>query len=268
MKSIADIPTNYNCHRKLHKIVWGDCKCPSCGEDSLKFADSYEWCKLCRKKFRVKSETIFKNSKLSFQNIWVLIWCWQNNQSIGTAKFLTGLSYLSVRNWYRKLRNALPDHSGDVLEGIVELDESFFGKQKYGKQCCVIGAIERDKTLGKRRVKLEIIADRYRDTIEKFVLDNVKIGSTTFSDSHGSYTELYLYGYKHSACNHNRGYFGPTNLIENLWGVIKRQVRRVYGYLSFSLEDLNGILKEWENRQNNPELFYNVDNYLFYCCSA
>ena len=268
MNSIADIPTNYNCHRRLHKIIWGDCKCPECGSDDLRFTDTYEWCKHCRKKFRVRSQTIFRRSKLSFQNIWVLIWCWQNNQGIGVAKFLTGLSYFTVRKWYRNLRKALPDRSGDILEGIVEIDESFFGKRKYGQQRCVIGAIERHKTNGRRRVKLQVIDNRYRETMEGFVLSNVKTGSTTYTDSHGSYNELFLYGYHHDACNHNIGYFGPTNLVENLWSIMKRQIKRIYGYLSFGVEDLNGILKEWENRQNNPELFYNVDNYLFYCCSV
>lgn len=56
--------------------------------------------------------------------------------------------------------------------------------------------------------------------------------------------------------------FGPTNHIENLWSVIKRTLRYIYRDLSFNLNDLTLILREFENHYNNPELFYNVDSYL------
>ena len=49
-------------------------------------------------------------------------------------------------------------------------------------------------------------------------------------------------------------------MIENFWGVLKRSLRRMYGRLT--LADLPDILKEWEQRQNNPEMFYTVDSYL------
>jgi hypothetical protein len=49
-------------------------------------------------------------------------------------------------------------------------------------------------------------------------------------------------------------------MIENFWGVIKRSLRRLYGKLTLS--DLKNILREWEQRQNQPTLFYTVENYL------
>lgn len=61
------------------------------------------------------------------------------------------------------------------------------------------------------------------------------------------------------------GIFGPTNQIECVWSVIKRHIRRVHRVLAFSHEELALILKEWEMRHNRPDLFYNVDNYLFTC---
>lgn len=262
MNSIADLPTELMCHKKLHRIIWGDCKCPECG-CKLHFTDSYEWCSQCRKKYRIKSQTIFRHSKITFQNIWLLIWCWQNKQSVGTIKFLTGLSYLTIHRWLKKLRAALPEDK-TILEGIVEGDESFIGKRRFGNQHCIVGVIER----GSRRVRLRQVSDRYRQTIEKFVLDTVRPDSAFYTDSLRSYNELYLYGYKHQTCNHNIGDFGLTNHIENLWSVMKRHLYRMYGYLSFSKEELDGILIEWENRQNSPHLFYNVENYLFSCCSV
>jgi hypothetical protein len=55
------------------------------------------------------------------------------------------------------------------LSGIVEVDESFFGKQKYGRQTMVVGAIERDT----RRLRLQVIPDRAQDTLELFLTSTV-----------------------------------------------------------------------------------------------
>lgn len=142
------------------------------------------------------------------------------------------------------------------LSGIVEVDESFFGKQRFGSQAIVVGAIERDT----RRVRLQVIPDRAQGTLELFLSNTVRRGSHITTDAHAGYSDLEFYGYTHERCNHSFGHFGPTNMIENFWGVLKRSLRRMYGRLT--LADLPDILKEWEQRQNNPEMFYTVDSYL------
>lgn len=260
ISSIAKIPSNYHCHRKLFKLVWGNYTCPKCGKPGLKFRDKYEWCPHCRKKFSVKKETFFKHSKLSYKTLYTLIWCWQHMWSISEVRKATSISYLTIRKWYRKLRIQLPkDHTR--LYGEVEADESFFGKLRFRHQQLVIGVIERHS----RKIRLRIIKDRSRNTIERFICDTVEVGSLIATDALGSYNELQFLGYEHEDCNHEKGIFGPTNHIENLWSVMKRQIRHIYNNLSFSYQDLSNILKEYELRHNRPELFYNVDNYLFYC---
>lgn len=257
MNSLANMPSNWQCHKKLFKIVWGvDC-CPNCG-GKLLFRPSYEWCKQCRSKTSVKSETWFRNSKLSFRQIWLITWCWQNKQSIGSTRRLCGISYPTVGKWFNKLRKALAQlpQPTDKLSGVVEIDESFFGKRCFGEQKIVVGAIESDTG----RIRLQIIPNRERDTLESFVLDNVEGGSHILTDALPSYNELKWIGYTHDFCNHSIGHFGLTNHIENLWGVIKRHLRYLYGHLT--LPDLNLILREWEIRRNRPDIMYNVTNYL------
>ena len=102
---------------------------------------------------------------------------------------------------------------------------------------------------------------------ERFVQNTIKTGSLVLTDGFKGYNELPLLGYKWKACDHSMGYFGPTNHIENLWSVIKRALRYIYRDLTFNLNDLKLILREWENRHNNPDLFYNEDNYLKTACS-
>ncbi|MGB3023288.1 MAG: transposase [Candidatus Saccharimonadales bacterium] len=114
------------------------------------------------------------------------------------------------------------------------------GKQKFGNQTIVVGAIERDA----RRVRLQVIPDRSQDTLELFPTTTVARTAHLTTDTHSGYTDLEFYGYSHERCNHSHGHFGPTNMIENFWGVLKRSLRRLYGKLT--LVDLENILKEWE----------------------
>ena len=264
MNSLQDLPSNWQCHKQLFKIIWGTDCCPDC-KGKLSFRPSYEWCKSCRLKTSVKSETGFRNSKLSYKQIYALVWCWQHKQSVGQIVLLIGLSYPTVERWLRRLRKMLPTDQTE-LSGIIEIDESFFGRMKFTKRSgykLVVGAIERIPGLNsKRRVRLQVISDRNRDTLEQFVLDTVKSGSHINTDAWSAYNELSLLGFTHDWCNHSIGHFGETNLIESLWSVVKRHLRRVYGQLTFSSDDLSLILNEWQIRQNQPEMMYNVSNYL------
>lgn len=254
MNSLANLPSERQCHKILFKIVWGTSHCPDC-EHRLLYRGNYAWCGKCRKKHSVRSVTWFHHSKLSFQKIWLLIWCWQKKKSIGSTKDIVGTSYPTIRRWFRSFRIVLP-HSKIALCGDIECDESFFGRRKYGHQTMVIGAIERHG----RKIKLAVIKDRDKTTLEDFIETSIDIGSRVTTDAWFAYNEIDLLGYEHDYCNHSKGHFGPTNNIENLWSVIKRHIRSLYNNLS--IRDLTEILKEWENRQNNPELFYTVDNYL------
>lgn len=242
MNSLAELPSELKCHHELHKILWGTVKCPDC-KHRLLYRKNYEYCPCCHKKTSVRAESAFRNSKLSFRQIWAMIWLWQHGASIGEMKRQLNLSYLTVRRWLKKLRTLLPEDRTAPLYSEVEVDESFFGKRKFGKQRLVIGAIER------------------------FIKHSIAPGSLIATDSLQSYNELHLLGYEHEDCNHEVGIFGPTNHIEGLWSAIKRHIRRVHGNLSFSQHDFILLLREHQLRHNQPELFYNVTNYIFACCS-
>jgi len=111
--------------------------------------------------------------------------------------------------------------------------------------------------------RLQIVADRAQDSLELFITDTIERASHLYTDAFSGYSDLEFYGYSHELCNHSRGHFGPTNMTENFWGVIKRSLKRLYDKLT--LPDLENILIEWEQRQNNPEIFYTVTNYLQLC---
>lgn len=264
MKSLTELPSEYKCHRNFYRMIWGDLTCKLCGKNDLKFRKNYEYCPHCKKKYSAKSDSkLFKFCNLNFRQIYALVWCWQHKCSVGEIRNILGISYPTVDDWLTKLRMALPT-SREVLDGNTEVDGSYFGRRKFGSQRLVIGAISPKK----RQIRLKIIKYRSRSEAERFVQESIKNGSTVFTDGFKGYNELPLLGYKWEACDHSVGYFGPTNHIENLWSVIKRALRYIYRDLTFNLKDLELILKEWENRYNNPELFYNEDNYLKTACSG
>jgi transposase-like protein len=260
MNSLAELPSERQCHKQLFKIVWGDYTCPGCSS-SVKFTDKYAWCRNCRKKYFVRSETWCKYSKLPFQKLWLLIWCWQRKKGVGATCDIVGITYTTINRWFKRFRQALPK-SECLLSGFVAADESFIGKRKFGRQRLVMGVIEKTKQpdTGKRRVRLSIIPNREMATLESWLLDRVSGGSHIDTDKWWGYNDLNLIGFSHSACDHSKGQFAATNHIENFWGVMKRHMRVLYQRLTIT--DLDLFLREWENRQNNPKLFYNVISYL------
>lgn len=264
MNSLTELPDEFHCHRNFYKDIWGDLTCKHCGRAGIKFRKNYEYCPHCKRKSSVKADTtLFRHCNLNFRQITALIWCWQHKCSIGEIINIVGIKYPTIERWLKRFRKALPD-AEDLLEDESEVDGSYFGRRKFGSQKLVIGAIN-PKT---NQVRLKIIPRRSRDCAEEFIKQTIKTGSIVVTDGYKGYNELPLLGYRWSSCNHSAGVFGPTNHIEAFWSKIKRALRYIYRDLTFSLKSLELILKEYENRHNRPDLFYNVDSYLKSCACS
>lgn len=253
MFNIEQIPDKKKCRKMVETIILGN-KCPRCKKRLYK-STKYYWCGNCRKKIYPKSLTWLKHSKISYQKIIVLVYCWQKKIDPGAIKKLLGLSYPTIARWYRKFRVNLP-RDNDLLCGVVEVDEAFFGRLRFNNQKIVIGAIER-KT---KKIKLREIPDREQDSIEIFIDKHISTASHLHTDCHSSYFQVMDMGYWHSIHNHSQGHFKDTNRIENVWSVVKRQIRRMYGQIR--TKKLNEFIIEWEARWNFPKLFDNPFNYL------
>lgn len=264
MSSLAEIPGEARCKQVVHRLLTNTKTCTTCGGTiAWKRCREYGWCKACRVKVRPKASTWFRGSKLSYRQLFVLLWCWQQRQSPRTACLVVGVSYTTVGRWYQRFRVLLPTATAEQLSGIVEVDESFFGRERYGHQTLVVGAIERDT----RRLQLQVIEDRAQDTLELFLTKYIARSSLILTDAWAGYHDLEFYGYAHERCNHSNGHFGPTNNIENMWGVMKRHLQRLYGCIP--TRNLELTLKEWMARQNQPSWFASPTNYLcFTLCSG
>lgn len=257
MTSIRELPSEAKCQKIINNIILGKTKgCPKCS-GKLKRSTDYYWCKACRRKIRPKAQTWLYGMKLPYRQLIVLIWCWQRKLPPGPIKEFTGSSYITIARWSWRFRQHLPvDQS--MLEGVVEVDEAFFGRQKHQNQV-MVGAIERHG-----RLKLQIITDREQDTLEAFLLADIRTTSQVCTDGWSSYQDIQFYGYDHWSCNHSKYEFGITNIIESVWSAAKRQLRRMYGKLDNN-RYLEIFMREWEARYNFPELFKNPTDYLQVC---
>jgi len=262
MSTLPNLAGNLKCWRKLNKLVFGDSvSCPGCSSSLQEsYRAGYLWCRGCRTKYRPtahKSSWLY-GMKLKPRQLFVLLWCWQRKKSPDTACLLASVSYTTTQRWYERFREHVPlDGSAAILVGLVQIDESYFGKVKSRQpQTIVVGAIEPDT----RRVSLRITNSRSQMALEQFVSETIQSGSLVVSDKWYGYQELPLLGYGHEAWNHSTGQFAGTNQIEGLWSSMKRYLRKLYGCVP--TKNLQAILNEWMARQNQPSWFASPENYL------
>ena len=137
-----------------------------------------------------------------------------NGMSARQLEDQLGVTYKTAWLLTQKLRRSMSDPMRELLEGVVEVDQTeipfrvgdtFFEPGNAGK-ILIAGAvevIERDthkakprpkgaKYLDTRsgRLRLAVIADNSAASIEAFVRANVKLGTTLITDGHASYPGL------------------------------------------------------------------------------
>jgi transposase-like protein len=80
------------------------------------------------------------------------------------------------------------------------------------------------------RVRAFTIPSNRKETLLPAIVENVAAGSTVYTDSLGSYTDLRK-GYAHFVINHADRYVNGrvhANSIENFWSVLKRTLGGTY----------------------------------------
>ena len=210
-----------SCAAFLVERRWpGGFVCPLCGNGraaALKSrAYTYE-CLACGRQTSITAGTVMHRSKLPLP-----VWFWaahlmsthSNGMSERQLEDQLGLTYKTAWLLTQKLRRSMVDPDRDPLEGVVEVDQAeipfragdtFFNPGNAGK-IIIVGAVEvidRDsgqakprrkgaKYLGtlSGRIRLAMVTDNSAASIEAFVRDNVKGGTTLLTDGHASYPGL------------------------------------------------------------------------------
>ncbi len=246
------------------KFRWPDGKvtCPHCSSESNYHIRSKTksgkprrlWlCRGCNRQFTIKVNTIFEDSALPMDKwmmaFWMLVNCSNGVSSVEIHKSV-GVTQKSAWFMLQRLRLAMRTGSFGATKKMgggpgteLEADETFVGgltknmhKERklrlvqqggvHGGKTIVQGIFDREA----RQVRAKVVPDIKRETLQNAILNNVKYGSTVYTDDAVGYDKLH-YRFVHDVVNHSEEYVRGrvhTNCLENFWSLLKRGLRGTY----------------------------------------
>ena len=186
-------------------------------------------CKDCHKTFSELYGTVFFKSKIPLSSWLLAILYWVTATGGLSAADLArklGISHPAAWRMLMRIRGELSrKNTGDLLSGIVEADEAWFGRKR--NQEIIMGRAER----GRRKLRLVVIPDVKEKTLYPEIEKHVKKGSILCTDQRVSYNAT-LAWYDHRTVNHSAREFARgvvhSNTIEQIWGDIKGIIRTIH----------------------------------------
>lgn len=223
----------------------GEAVCPCCGfDEAYKITTRRKSkCKACHHQFSVTSGTIFASCKMDFVDLLAAI-CIIVNASKGVSMVQLSrdldCQYKTAFVLAHKLREAMAQevHTGEVLEGHVEIDGAYFGghiRPENAKADRKDRRLKRHQT-GKRRVAIAMHGRKGRtlpfvgqSEAEGGALanENVSRMSTMSADEASHWDELHM-GYHVDRVNHSEIYCDHgkhTNIVESYFSRLRRMVQ-------------------------------------------
>ena len=172
-----------------------------------------------------------------------------------TAADLTQINRRTAILYYQKIRQIIEKNlarENALLEGEIEVDESYFGGVRKGMRGRGAGGKVPVFGLLKRGGKVHacVIENAKSETLIGIIKKKVVPDSIVFTDCFISYNALDVSEFKHMRINHSEKFaenHNHINGIENFWNQAKRVLRKYNGVpkKNFSL-----FLKECEFRFN------------------
>jgi transposase-like protein len=199
--------TEEACVEYLAALRWpGGWVCPRCaGVDAWSIRRARWLCARCRYEMSVTTGTIFQDSHVPltiwFRAMWQITSQKNGISALGLQRVLGLGSYKTAWAMLHKLRRAMVRPGRDRLDGVVEVDEAYWGGEETGvigrqtedKVLIIIAAEEDGKGIG--RIRLRSIPDVTKASLHGFIRQAIAPGSTVRTDGWRAY--LGLEGYVH-----------------------------------------------------------------------
>ena len=230
----------------------GEAVCPCCGYDeAYKITTRRKFkCKACHHQFSVTSGTIFASRKMDFVDLLAAI-CIIVNASKGVSMVQLSrdldCQYKTAFVLAHKLREAMAQevHTGEVLDGHVEVDGAYFGGHIRPANAKVdrVDRRKKENQTGKRRV---VVALREREgrtlpfvtmnEADGVVLVNENVDRlATLSADEASHWDLLHAGWGVDRVNHSEIYSDHgkhTNMVESFFSRLRRMVQGQHHHVS------------------------------------
>jgi len=276
----SKFPDQEACIEYLERVRWaGEAFCPLCGSAKVaRKADSERvgrWnCHGCNSSFNVLSGTIFEKTRLPLQKWFLAIGVLVNaKKSVSSCQLARDLDLNQKSAWYmqQRIRAAMLTDEGELLQGIVEADETYVGgkprrannrdddshngkKGRGTKRTPVVGAVERGG-----RVVARVAENASQKALEGFLSSAVeKAGSLIVTDEWMGYARLHKSA-NHAVIRHKRAYVDGivhTNTIEGFWSLVKRAFYGSHHHYSRKFMPLFIGEACWKyNQRKNPDPF-------------
>ena len=254
-KNIFDFQREFSseekCREYLEQQRWnGIPACPFCGSINVhRFPNGNIFkCreKECRSKFSVTVGTIYENTKIPLSKWFLATYILSvHSKGISSLQLSNWIGVTQTTAWHlnHRIREMLTNNAPELLDGIVEVDETYYGgsesnkhkskrkvKAGAGGKTMVFGAVAREG-----RVITKIIPDITAESLVNAVKENVADGAIMVSDENKGYLKLSK-DYRHARVNHSNGEYvrgaAHTNTIEGFWSLLKRQIDGIHHSVS------------------------------------
>src|SRR6266404_5053818 len=197
------------CRQYLFALRWPEgFSCPACGGSKTWAMRGNLWlCADCRHQASVTAGTIFQDSHLPlatwFRAMWYVTSQKNGVSALGLQRVLGLGSYKTAWALLHKLRRAMVRPGRDRVNGVVEVDEAYWGGEESGaigrgaeeKALIIVAAQANGKGIG--RIRLRCIPDLTRASLHGFIAQTIEPGSTVRTDGLPAYRELSGYAHEH-----------------------------------------------------------------------
>ena len=205
-------PDELSCVKFLMASRWPDgFKCPRCGSGDFYYIEGRHLlqCQNCRRQTSATAGTVMHKTRQPLRAwFWAAYLVTTHTPGLSAVQLKRQLGgkvhYETAFLMLHKLRAAMVREGREKLRGVVEVDETFIGGReadmpgRAGSKPIVVGAVE-DKGESAGRVRLRLIPNAGRRTLEKFIRENVELGSEVRTDGWAGYNALSKLGYRHMA---------------------------------------------------------------------
>lgn len=201
----ARFSTDAACLAYLFALRWPDgWICSRCSSRAAWAIRRDLWrCRDCRYEVSTIAGTIFQDTHLPLQTWFRAMWHMTNQKTgvsaLGLQRALGLGSYKTAWAMLHKMRRAMVRPGRERLQGVVEVDETYWGAEESGvvgrlteqKALIIVGAEEDGKGTG--RIRLHHIPDLTKASLHGFILQAIEPGSTVRTDGLNAYLGLKSY---------------------------------------------------------------------------